>query len=557
MRRELLIAIVALAACGPSHPSPDGGTADAGQATDGGGLPQSLVLGGLSPQSGPIVGGTTVAITGRGFAAGIVVSFGSRAGTQLNLIDGTRLTVLTPPAIIAGPVTVSALVNSEQDSLPLAFTYDAPLAVGYCVVQAPKSLDVAASATTPPVYGRVYVSGVTTAAGNEAQIEAQVGYGPSGSLPDGSWSWSPSAFNPSCNQCGNNYEYQGSFVAPAAGSYDFAYRFSADQGQTFTACDTVGNTPTMPYSKANAGKLTVGAGDAGTGDAGPGLPPIGLCALKSPTTVDAAPGVATAPIYGQLYLAGVTTTPGNQAEIMGQVGYGPPGSDPGLADAGWSWAPAAFNALCSDCNGGQNYEYDGTLTVAAAGGYALAYRFSDDQGAHFKDCDSAWDPVYNPSNAGILTVAAVDAGSAPDAGAPADAGLLPLVSWCDLQSPQALTASIGADAGPIYGRVYQPGLTTDGGHQGEIEAEVGYGPAGGDPRSQGGGFRWFPASYNPSCLKCGNNYEYQGDLVPTDAGSFDFYARFSLDDGGAWTDCSLTGPYSPDGGNDAGLLTVP
>ncbi len=48
------------------------------------------------------------------------------------------------------------------------------------------------------------------------------------------WSWSTASYN---IQSGNNDEYQGSFTAPAAGSYRYAYRFSVDQGVSWTYCD--------------------------------------------------------------------------------------------------------------------------------------------------------------------------------------------------------------------------------------------------------------------------------------------------------------------------------
>jgi hypothetical protein len=248
------------------------------------------------------------------------------------------------------------------------------------------------------------------------------------------------------------------------------------------------------------------------------------------------PGASSGLVYAQVYSVGVTNVAGNQAELLAQIGYGPAGSDP-TVDAGWIWTAAAFNASCAGC--GNNYEYDGTFTAPGLGSYAMAAQLSGDQGATWTSCDAAGDAPYNPANAGALTVQWTTVG------------------WCDLQFPPTLTGTAGVDAGPIYGQVYWAGVTNSGGNPASILAEVGLGPTGSDPTAADGGWSWWPASYNANCLDCGNNYEYLGYVVPQASGGYRYVTRFSADDGGYWTACGQGGPWSPDGGDDAGLLTVP
>ena len=72
--------------------------------------------------------------------------------------------------------------------------------VGFCNLQYPRTLSLAASATaTAPVYGRVYASGVTdrgcTSTPTSAELSAQWGYGLEGTLPAGAtWTWLDGAY---------------------------------------------------------------------------------------------------------------------------------------------------------------------------------------------------------------------------------------------------------------------------------------------------------------------------------------------------------------------------
>jgi hypothetical protein len=67
----------------------------------------------LSPNSGPIAGGTQVTITGAGFATGsggTSFAFGKTSGTNVNCSSSTTCTVSAPPAKKVQVVDVRATV---------------------------------------------------------------------------------------------------------------------------------------------------------------------------------------------------------------------------------------------------------------------------------------------------------------------------------------------------------------------------------------------------------------------------------------------------------------
>jgi hypothetical protein len=84
---------------------------------------------GLSPNSGPTVGGTTVTITGTGFTGASNVSFGSVPATNFTVNSDTSITATAPPGLARTiEVTVTTL-GSTSVSVPITagdYTYQAP-----------------------------------------------------------------------------------------------------------------------------------------------------------------------------------------------------------------------------------------------------------------------------------------------------------------------------------------------------------------------------------------------------------------------------------------------
>lgn len=128
----------------------------------------------------------------------------------------------------------------------------------YCVIQFPTSIDVMTGVATPLVYGRIFEAGTTEAAGAPANVVAQVGYGSGSVNPEyqSGWTWTNATYNV---QVGNDDEFQASFTAPAAGTYAYGYRFSLDNGASWTYCDTngAGSNTGLSFDLSNLPVLTV------------------------------------------------------------------------------------------------------------------------------------------------------------------------------------------------------------------------------------------------------------------------------------------------------------
>ncbi len=141
---------------------------------------------------------------------------------------------------------------------------------------------VSATSRTDNVYGQVWIDGETNQPGQTPSLLAQLGFGPSGSNPNGNsaWSWVDASFN---GNAGNNDEFVASLQPESVGSFDYAYRYSTTNGTSwiYADLDGIGNG----YDPAQAGKLTV----LSSGDTTAPTVPTGLNVLSaSPAGIDLA-----------------------------------------------------------------------------------------------------------------------------------------------------------------------------------------------------------------------------------------------------------------------------
>lgn len=79
----------------------------------------------VSPNSGTTLGGTAITVTGANFAAGVQVTVGGAAATNIIVTSSTTLTATTSTRS-AGTVEVTVTLDGRAGSLPAAFTYIAP-----------------------------------------------------------------------------------------------------------------------------------------------------------------------------------------------------------------------------------------------------------------------------------------------------------------------------------------------------------------------------------------------------------------------------------------------
>lgn len=255
--------------------------------------------------------------------------------------------------------------------------------------------------------------------------------------------------------------------------------------------------------------------------------PPDFASLVFPAAVSVALGSPTPPIYGRVHLTGVTEPVGPAVGMQAQLGYGPPGSDPATSP-GWTWVAATYNVQV-----GGDDEYSATLSVPWPGQHAYAYRFRHN-GSSWVHGDLDGSPNgYSAAQAGGLTVV----------------GVSPPPDWAGLQFPSSMLVTAGSVTPPIYGRVYQNGITAAFGPHPGIVAQAGYGPRGTSPASPS--WNWVPASFN---MQLGNDDEYAAALVVLLPGDYDYAFRFGYY-GSAWVYGDLDGSANGYAAAQAGMLT--
>jgi hypothetical protein len=150
------------------------------------------------------------------------------------------------------------------------------------------------------------------------------------------------------------------------------------------------------------------------------------------------------------------------------------------------------------------------------------------------------------SGGSVLLLSVLTAGATwlNETGLPAEA------DYTVLQFPSSFSISTTVSP-PIYGRIYEAGVTEVPGPSSAVLAEVGYGPPGTDPRSNNL-WVWFPASFN---VQSGFEDEYQGTMNFVAPGTYSYTFRFSTDNSTNYTAADLDGAGS-NGGFDFSPASV-
>ena len=113
-------------------------------------------------------------------------------------------------------------------------------------------------------------------------------------------------------------------------------------------------------------------------------------------------------VYGQVWIDGQTSQPGQTPSLMAELGFGPDGSNPD-GNAAWSWVTAAFQD-----DAGNNDEFVASLQPETTGSFDYAYRYSVTGGRDWVYADLDGIPNgYSASQAGALTVNASGDTTAP------------------------------------------------------------------------------------------------------------------------------------------------
>lgn len=494
--------------------------------------------------------------------------------------------------------------------------------VGWCIVQSPQHIN-ALTGDSAVIYGQVLVDGITTEATENADIKGQFAMSGAGVTVSSiseitALNWSDASFNvPS----GNNHEYMINQDFTAPGEYQYFYRFSADGGSTWTLCDIDGDIKSddITFNSGTADIVDpinpcdgVTCSDHGTCSATGDVavctcedgylvsddqlsciiesgPEVGWCVVQNPKSFDGMVG-DTINFYGRVYVAGITETDGNDADITAQLGVQKVDAFPENGelnsvvpeDYQWDENGVVFNAQY-----GNDYEYvlSSTFEEESVGSYLYLYRFSADGGTSWTYCDVV-DQVIDDDKVypGTATISAIPGPcdsvtcsghgtcveSNGDASCDCDDGYVneglscnPVqvasVDFCQVMWTDLSNKTVGEIA-VIPAQIYSNGLTNSGMSQNSaIVAALGYTTEDvtKDPANQS--FTWVEASfYSADMGDFGNNHEYQTSWTFDAQGTYNYIFRFSVDNGVNWSYCDETGLITSDMtiDPDPGMATV-
>ncbi len=370
------------------------------------------------------------------------------------------------------------------------------------------------------IYAQAFVEGCTHYKDHCPDLKAQIGYG----LPaqatedaiDGAFTWTDAKINEGYDGSGGELhdEFMAQVKTDEIGEYAIVYRMSVDDGETWMYCDTADD---VAYSPMNAVSWIVN--EEGHDPEHPILPPIGdsveWCRFQGPASATVRANHESETFYGQVYIHGVTGYPYMHApkNITAELGYGDPTKDPSEfeyveASLNWGLYPPSVNN-----------EYMATLTPDEPGEYALAYRFSLDDGETWTYCDYDDEDGFDMSKTAKLTVTKDE-----------DA-----ILWCRVQHPQSQTIRLGETTDKYYGQVWVEGCSEGSAKCESVEGQIGYGLKTVEDLED---FTWNEATYNETFTTT-NNDEYFATITPTEPGGYDVAYRFTTNHGETWTYCDF------------------
>lgn len=212
----------------------------------------------VSPNTGDIKGGETVKVLGANFKAGATVRFDNALATNVQFVSSSEISCKTPPHATGKAAVTVTNPDGSKNTLIDGYTYieKNPMA-DWARIYSSLKLSGAVGATVGPVVCQVYDAATNTGSrGATSGLQAQLGYGPSGSKP-GTWpasNWKAMSFS---RDIGNNDEYTGSLTIASAGTYNFACRFSVDGGKNWLYADGDAAGTNNGFSSADAGVVVV------------------------------------------------------------------------------------------------------------------------------------------------------------------------------------------------------------------------------------------------------------------------------------------------------------
>lgn len=252
----------------------------------------------------------------------------------------------------------------------------AHLSVGQPAIQSCRLVSVdkatVASGRAVVAHARVIVPGVSEGNGAPANVRAQVGVGTAGTDASAGigWGWKEAAFGSDVPSSAED-DFVVTFQPAYTGDRAVAFRFTLDNGASWTYCDTNGSD-VGGYEVEQQPALTVTPAEDPS-----------YCNLQFPSTLSLSAsqvGNQTGVVYGRVFHTGVTEAAGAHASVKAEVGFAPSaskGADPGVS-ADWSWLTASYNVQVMNDD-----EYQATFGPADAGTYTYAFRVTRTDGGSY------------------------------------------------------------------------------------------------------------------------------------------------------------------------------
>jgi hypothetical protein len=505
-----------------------------------------LKVSSVQPAQGPVSGGTEVTIAGTGFVEGATVQFGGNEANDVSVVSDFKIEATTPEVDESGEVAVKvALSSGTSATLPEGFQYGSGgdtlnrYEIGWCKLQHPPSATTVVGSKAGPIYGRVYVEGCTKGDQHCEPVRAQVGWGQKGVDPStspGDFQWSDASYNPE-HTSNDNDEFKTTVTPNETGTYAYTYRFSVDEGRTWTYCDI--DSTDNGFQTGKMGELTVESKDEAK-------PTVDWCNIQAPKNVTVQKGETSPKLYSRVYSKGCTESSDQCGALTAEFGWGSTGTDPSASPSDFTWKEASYND--SHASGDNNDEYQTTVSPTETGQFAYLFRYSDDGGETWTYCDTDGNDGstngFQASKTGTMTVE-----EEPE----------PTVDWCNVQAPEQFTVEKGKKTPKLYSRVYSKNCTESSDQCKALTAEFGWGPTGTNPSKKPSDFNWKDATYNANHASGDNNDEYRARTTPTQTGEFAYLFRYSDDGGNSWTYCDTDGNDGKNNGFETaktGTMTV-
>ena len=219
--------------------NPDGGTTTFPNAFTYIDLAEAPVIEFVDPAAGTMEGGTMVSILGQHFMPGPTVYFGTTLAAAVQFVDSTQVNATTPVHGV-GPVDVRLInTDTQEDTLVNGYVFELDGIDWATLDQPTTAVGWAGQPMAEPLFAEVFEPGITDSPGEGAGLDAEFGYGPTGTDPSvDAWTWSQAEYH--WDSLNNNVYTSGDVTIDAAGTYGFTFRFAKDPGNWLYA-DTDGS----------------------------------------------------------------------------------------------------------------------------------------------------------------------------------------------------------------------------------------------------------------------------------------------------------------------------